>query len=369
MNKAPGFPLRIQKIGSIFEENGEFQVKSCLSRGLLMSERHLLEGLPRGPFISEGQYYAALISAFLEHAKHLPLSHHCLFAPVPERKEYPDKAGYKAAVDRWNDFVTTGSKIDSAENRMDYLLAGEIIVDLLKQWRARWLRDSITDCPNTFPLCHPDLSVNNIFIDHEYNITCIIDWAFCTSVPLPELLTMPGLPQSRNEIEQSLKTPFEDGFRQAARMGRKRPSPEQESPYCQLLRQSRPMWLCSRLLNFDSTKDYDLLQDLWNSIRPRDERFPTIFRSEPLLQQCLISYRTLKEDDMSAEQVAVAEMKYFKKDVHGLAVARKLDMVSQWSTRYQDSAIDGIRRNSGVFIADKRLWQWIEKCLDNSIDV
>jgi hypothetical protein len=334
-----------------------------------MNERYLLEGLPRGPFISEDQYYAALVSAFLEQAKHLPLSHHCLFAPVPEPKEYKDKAGYKAAVDRWNDFVTINSKIDSSENRMDYLLAGEILVDLLTEWRAGWSKKSISDRPDTFPLCHPDLSVNNIFVDHENNITCIIDWAFCTSVPLPELLIMPGLPQSRNEIEQSLIPLFEDGFREAARNGRKQPSTEQENLYCQLLGQSRPMWLSSRLLNFDSTKDYNLLQDLWNSIRPQDQRFPAIFRSKRLLKQHLISYSILEEEDMSAEQVGLVEMKYFEKDVRGLAVARKLDMISQWSTRYKDSTVDGIRRNNSVFIADKRLWQWIEKSLDTSIDV
>lgn len=72
---------------------------------------------------------------------------------------------------------------------------------------------------------------------------------------------------------------------------------------------------------------------------------------------------------MSAEQVALVEMKYFKNDVRGLAIARKLDMVSQWSTRYEDSAVDGIRKNSGVFVADKRLWKWIENSFDTSICV
>jgi len=62
---------------------------------------------------------------------------------------------------------------------------------------------------------HPDLSVNNIFVDEEFNITCIIDWAFCSTVPLSILLTAPGLPQSRHELDESLLPMFEKGFRHA----------------------------------------------------------------------------------------------------------------------------------------------------------
>ena len=45
----------------------------------------------------------------------------------------------------------------------------------------------------TFPLCHPDLSVNNIYVDDDYNITFIIDWAFASSVPEPMLLAALGI--------------------------------------------------------------------------------------------------------------------------------------------------------------------------------
>lgn len=251
--------IRTKQIGSIFEGNGEFKVKSCLSQGFLMNVRHSLEELPRGPFISEDQYYVARISALLEHAMYLPLGHHCLFAPVPERKEYQDDTGFKAAVGRWNDFVAKGSKIDSSENRMDYLLAGEILVDLLMEWRAKWSKDSMSDRPDTFQLCHPDLSVNNIFVDGEYNITCIIDWAFCTLVPLPELLAIPGLPQVRCEIEHELVSPFIDGFLRAARNDPKQPSTGQDNFFPRLLGQSRTVWLCSRLLALDSTMNYNFL--------------------------------------------------------------------------------------------------------------
>jgi len=119
------------------EENGEFQVKSCLSRGLLINERYLLEDLPHGPFLSEDEYFAALVPAFLGQANYLSLGHHCFFAPVPTPNEYKDEVDYKTAIGRWNDFVMLDSKIDNADNRLDYVIAGEVLTELFTEWKER----------------------------------------------------------------------------------------------------------------------------------------------------------------------------------------------------------------------------------------
>lgn len=164
--------LRTDQIGSLFEEDGTYQMRSCLSRGLAMNGRYRIDELSRGPFCSEDEYYQALVSAYVEQAKELHLSHHCFFAPVPLPDEYSDRNKYKTAVDRWNDFVTLGSKIDGSDNRLDYTISGEILLDLLTEWQEKW---STVTSARGFPLHHPDLSVNSIFFDHDYNITCLID--------------------------------------------------------------------------------------------------------------------------------------------------------------------------------------------------
>ncbi len=56
------------------------------------------------------------------------------------------------------------------------------------------------------------LQVDNIFVDEEFNITCIIDWAFCFSMSLSILLTVPDLSQSQYEVDVSLLPAFENRF-------------------------------------------------------------------------------------------------------------------------------------------------------------
>ncbi len=81
-------------------------------------------------FQSEKHYYEAHVSAFLEHVKYLQLGHHCFFAPIPARSEYNDYAGFRKASDGWSDFVTVQSKINSSENRSDYVIAGEVLSEI-----------------------------------------------------------------------------------------------------------------------------------------------------------------------------------------------------------------------------------------------
>lgn len=193
--------LRFDRIGSLFEESHDPVIKTCLTRGLLVHERLSLD-LQRGPFASAAEFYRAMVSAFQEHASTLPLNPRCFFAPLPLPEEYDDDFQFQRARDRWHDFVTLGSKIDGSDNRMDYIIVG----DLLAEMRSKWVQDMYLDEESCgYPLHHPDFSVNNVFVDEQYNITCIIDWAFCSSVPLSMAIMVPGLPQLWDEISEELR--------------------------------------------------------------------------------------------------------------------------------------------------------------------
>ena len=117
--------LRFDKIGSLFEEDGEYRIKECLSPALIWHQRDSLrDDVARGPYQHDHDYYKSLLSAFLLHVKELPLEQHAFFAPIPELKELETFLAHRSAVSRWNDFVTLGSKIDSSKNRLDYCIAG-----------------------------------------------------------------------------------------------------------------------------------------------------------------------------------------------------------------------------------------------------
>ena len=355
--------LSFDVAGSLFEEDGQFQIKTCLARGLLLNQRHSIEDLDRGPFRTKKAYYDAHILAFLEHVRYLPLGHHCFFAPIPARTEYEDYTGFRKASDWWSDFVTVQSKIDGSDNRSDYVVAGEA----LSQMMARWTEDLSDDLPDSrkppFSIHHPDLSVDNIFVDEHFNITCVIDWAFSSSVPLSILLTAPGLPQSRYEVDPSLLPAFENGFRCALRESTKHQNIENEMRLCQMLSCSRPLWLLFRILNFDSTGDYHLFKALWDNFGNHDQSILEFFLSKQSSQEYVTLRNELMEDDQSTVQMAILEREYFHDDVWRLTLARKLTLVSQWSLRYQVSRAHGIRSNSNIFVADRKLWRWIDSCL------
>ena len=355
--------LCFDEAGSLFEEDGEFQIRTCLSRGLILHERQSLENINRGPFKCEKHYHEAHVLAFLEHVKYLQLGHHCFFAPIPARSEYNDYAGFRKASDGWSDFVTVQSKIDSAENRSDYVIAGEVLSEIIARRTNDVSKPLLNDRQYRFSIHHPDFSVDNIFADEDFNITCIIDWAFCSSVPLSILLTAPGLPQSRYEVDVSLLPAFENGFRSALQETPSRENIEDEMALFRTLSCSRPTWLLSRILNFDSTTDYHLFTALWDATGNHDQDISEFFRSRQSSQQYISLHKELKEDDQTTEQVARVEREYFRDEVWRLAIARKLTLMSQWSLRYHQSLAHGIRGNGNIFVADKKLWAWIDNCL------
>ena len=83
-------------------------------------------------------------------------------------------------------------------------------------------------------------------------------------MPLPILLTAPGLAQFQNELGAPQLQTFQNGFKIA--------SEESNEAGCvdvndkqnldDMTRRSRPTWLLCRLLSFDSTADYTIFRDL-----------------------------------------------------------------------------------------------------------
>ena len=351
--------LSFSEAGSLFEDDEEYSIRTCLSRGLILNERYTLEDIPRGPFQYPGDYYKAQIRAFTQHVKYLPLGHHCFFAPIPAANEYDDNIQFQDASLWWSDFVTVQSKIDSSDNRADYVVAGEILSEMITNWTNDGVRDT---CEPRFALHHADLNVNNIYVDEDFKITCIIDWAFCSAVPLSMLLMAPGLPQSRHEIDASLFAAFERGFSSSLQEGPQFQGIATESVLCRMLRDSRPLWMLSRILSFDTTADYQIFRALWDLTKSCDQDVANIFHSKQSSAQYISLHRELKEEDQTKERVAKLESAYFRDDWR-LAVSRKLSLVSQWSLRYCEPQASGIRRNSSVFVADKKLWIWINECL------
>lgn len=188
-----------------FEVDGAFVLGECLSRGHSEPDERYSLDISRGPFSTESDFYNSLIDAFAQHAEFLRLGHHCFVSPVSSREDYKDDDEHRAACDLWNDFVTVGQKIESAGNRLDYIFVSDNVRDLVDKRTSSHPQVTL---PEPFPLYHPDLSVDNIFVDDDLNITCIIVLAFCSSVPLLVLLTPPGLPQSGYALGEDLIVAF-----------------------------------------------------------------------------------------------------------------------------------------------------------------
>ena len=357
--------LCFDRAGSLFEEDEEFHIKTCLSRGLLLHGRHSLPDIPRGPFKLEKDYYQAQFSAFFEHVKCLPLAHHCFLAPVPTPGEYGNSySAFQEASAWWSDFVTLQSKIDSSDNRTDFVIAGEILAEIMHPWVDGCLNIPPVRRGNRFALHHPDLSVSNVYVDADFNITCIIDWAFCSAVPLSMLLIAPGLPQSRYEIDTSLLPAFKDGFRHALTQTNQHLAFSDKNLLYEMLSRSRPLWLLSRILSLDCTTDYHLFKALWD-LTGYSQDMLEYFHSKRLSTKYITLWRELKEGDQTSEQVAIQERDYFRNNDWRLAVARKLTLVSQWSSQYQVPQSRGIRSSGSIFVADKKLWAWIDDCLNS----
>jgi hypothetical protein len=341
--------LRFDTIGSLFEEAGSFAPKECLSRGHMLDDRYLLE-IPRGPFGSETEFYNNLISALSEHAETMPLLPHCFVAPVPTRDEYQSYIQYQNASLLWNDFVCVGDKFDSSKNRLDYVVLADALRDILQKLEPPAVN------PGTFPLCHPDLSADNIFVDEDFNITCLIDWAFASSVPDFMLFTMPGLPQYRDELSSEFEMPFIDGFYEVIPKSMDRRT---ISKYRELWETDKVQvaWKLSRLLTLDSIRDYPLFAAVWEFARGFDQDAGQYFQQQCRLPHYVQLYKEFQKEDIPISEVEKKENDYLGNKVFRKTIARKLTLVSEWNRQYAENKPLSLRNS--MFVTSPQLWKWI----------
>lgn len=263
------------------------------------------------------------------------MGHHVLFAPVPCPQEYSDFAKYYVAQQRWNDYIAAGSKAESSQNRHHYSLVGIFIRD--------WVIPRLNGQEDGFSLCHHDLSTQNIFVDDELNITCIIDWAFCSTVPYSQLLCTPGLPHQRDLVER------------VCHGGSFRGAFAAECSRTQSIQPSERNWKTSdilsymkRLVTLDSLQDLHHLEELYQRTAGSAENgcIQATLKSISAVSEARLLLATLAEDDEPENEVISQENKYFSsvgEERRGLA--KYIKFVSQFNPS---------------FAADKRLWRWID---------
>ncbi|KGO67795.1 Aminoglycoside phosphotransferase [Penicillium italicum] len=350
--------VRFGQIGSLFEGNEFFFVGECLSKGHIQHKRHSLAGIPRGPFPSEKEYFLSLILALIYHAEMLPLIHHCFTAPVPSKNDYPNKDLWEGACDLWNQFVTVGQKVDGAANRVDYIIAANVVNRLIFEYGHKW--SGVTN-PVSFALCHPDLTMGNIFVDDQYNITCIIDWAFATTVPLPLLLTPPGFPQSRHKLDEKFYLGFREGFKEAAESSAQGPVEGfSVSKAIRCVKNSQFAWCLTRFLAFDSTDDFSLVRTMWESVYPSRHTLESFFFVQRVLPYYRQLYKNLRREDLAVSQIKESENDLFTRSLtFERSLARHLTMISDYGYNYDPSKLAGLRDTKQIFVTERRLWRWI----------
>ncbi|KAK0621130.1 hypothetical protein B0T17DRAFT_591075 [Bombardia bombarda] len=297
---------RFGEIGSIFrEENGKYSIRECLSPSLTWQERDSLK-LDRGPFHEEHDYLVSLISAFTSHAQELPLTPH-------------------------------------TKNVLFYCIAGQFLLEMIPR-----LSSSVK---KGFTLSHPDLHLGNIYVDDDFNITCIIDWSSTSSGPSTELLGTPSLGGSAAPPSEYLVAAFRSGFTKRAT------EVISELSHSNLWAKSDRMWHFSRLVRLLSKNDYEHFRKLFELVyKPSNEGdegrvgILSLFheRANRVENQKLLA--ELQKEDITMEELQEKERACFPPsrtvNSDAIAVARKLTLMSEM--------------NLG-FLADYRLWQWVEE--------
>ncbi|KAJ5420421.1 hypothetical protein N7465_002940 [Penicillium sp. CMV-2018d] len=334
LKKATASEVLMSEVATMkyLREMSKIPVPEVFSYCLVWQQRDEFDDtdITRGPFSETKAFYMASIDAFLAHSAELPMGHHLFHAPVPIVQEYDSFEEYRLATDRWNDYATVESKIDSSKNRLDYTLVGISLRDTVAFLSGK---DTQTSCGG-FPLYHPDISTQNIFVDEDLNITCIIDWAFASSVPPAMLLVCPGLPHPRDGIHCSLLGAFVNGFIAGAGFSGE---PALEFSHNDIL------WAFFRLINLDSLQDFHYFSQLIHSIIGQ-EVYPYL-RHIKGETEFLEAAEYVLEDEGDQERLKRDEEQYFScvgSQRH--ALSRHLTMIKQLNNQ---------------FVADKRLWRWI----------
>lgn len=331
------YNLRFDKIGSLFEENGEYCVKECLSPALIWDYRDSLEDVSRGPFNHDSDFFESLLSAFLLHVKELPLRQHAFFAPVPVIQEFETDQSFRSAVGKWNDFVAVGAKVDNSTNRLNYCIVGHFLRQMIPVLSQEPL--VVGEIDRGYSLSHPDLSPSNIFVDQDFNITCIIDWEFSSTVPTPVLLITPSFPHPRDDIEPASVDAFRAGFTHHFCHGSTiKPNPK-------FWDSTRQLWLFMRLVTLDGLQDYHYFTELYASIYQQDIEFsaPKLFNAMRTKEEFVKLSSIIAKGDRPTDKIKRDEGNYFRdKQLNREVVARRLTVMAELSKG---------------FVADSKLWR------------
>jgi hypothetical protein len=330
--------IRISEIGSLsMDNNSSHTPRKCLFPSLIWQGREEFDDteITRGPFSESKAFYKACVNAFLTHSAELPMEHHLFHAPVPIVQEYDSFEEYRVATDRWNDYATVGSKIESRKNRLDYTSVG---VSLKETVAFMSDKDNHISCEG-FPLYHPDISTQNVFVDDGLNITCIIDWAFASSVPPAMLLVCPGLPHPRDGIHASLIDAFIDGFTAGEGFGGHAALDFSHNDF---------FWAFFRLVNLDSLQDFHYHSQIIHAF-VGDEVYPYICHVKGRKDFLEAAEYVLKDEDDHERSIRNEEQYFSCVGPQRHALSRHLTMIEQLNDQ---------------FVADKRLWRWIALYLD-----
>ena len=189
------------------------------------------------------------------------------------------------------------------------------------------------------PLFHPDLSCQNIFVDDELNISCIIDWAFALSVPQSMLLVCPGLPHPRDRIQPSLINPFSRAFVAAGGFDGEK---DLRFSYGSIF------WTFSCLVNLDALQDHLHFSEFLQALTGQ-EVYPYLHRLREREETKQI-YQSLLTYEVDEEGPDKDEKRYFSCVGHErYALSQHLTMIAEMNKD---------------FVADKRLWKWISRYLE-----
>lgn len=276
-----------------------------------------------------------MISVLQQHAGKLPLDHHVFLAPIPLIEKYSTFAGYRHAVQQWNDFLTVGMKPSSRNNRLDYIAMAELLHKIIPALSA-------TPEQPKYYLKPPDLSASNVFIDNDFNITCIIDWTSCSTVPLASLLTTPSFPQSRDDVEESLVQVFRDGFTSYIAQ----PTLCATTTDALCWDQARLSWLWTQSVNLDGTQNYHYFVELYTIVNPTLDEAAVRKAFNSLRQDpAFVTKATalLVGNDLSIDEVQRQERDYFKyQNPNAEAVARRLTAEMETDENFIFRATDAV---------------------------
>lgn len=337
--------IRFPQIGSLFvDEKGSrnyqgkaaYTIGPCLAPALTWLQRDELDNLDRGPFSSDKDYFNALTVGLSRHCQELSMSSHALTVPMCRQSDFATYEELKRAHSWRISFLALADKLEQHRNRFEFCLAAEMLRERVVPQLCASQREH-----EGFPLMHNDLSSGNIFVDDDRNITCVIDWSSATTVPDVELFATPLW----SVWQRGAGPELVHAFRQTA-------APIQgwlnDADFWAKTDKVGP-W--QRLMRFTSYHDLDDLTALMG----RDvDGIVDLFQEHTKREHNQALLAALKEDEFTPEELAAEEKCRFSEDSwrarnNVLAVTRKLSIAWELNPR---------------FVADKRLWKWLFKVLD-----